>query len=117
MLEGAKATTETVDALRSGAATMKAIHKATYVPFSTISISGKKNGDSVSGLLYVVLRGRFYHIKSNKSAFVYASIVKNLIATLFSNWLDEIQFKCFSLNIELLMDLLHSQFEKYRKKL
>ncbi|KAI6679978.1 hypothetical protein NL676_033859 [Syzygium grande] len=31
MLEGAKATTETVDALRSGAATMKAIHKATNI--------------------------------------------------------------------------------------
>lgn len=31
MLEGAKATTETVDALRSGAAAMKAMQKATYV--------------------------------------------------------------------------------------
>ncbi|CAK9194614.1 unnamed protein product [Sphagnum troendelagicum] len=31
MLEGAKATTETVDALRSGAAAMKAIHKATNI--------------------------------------------------------------------------------------
>lgn len=31
MLEGAKATTETVDALRSGASAMKAIQKATYV--------------------------------------------------------------------------------------
>lgn len=31
MLEGAKATTETVDALRSGAATMKAMHKATNI--------------------------------------------------------------------------------------
>ena len=31
MLEGAKATTETVDALRTGAATMKAMQKATYV--------------------------------------------------------------------------------------
>ncbi|GAU48183.1 hypothetical protein TSUD_141720 [Trifolium subterraneum] len=30
MLEGAKATTETVDALRTGAATMKAMQKATY---------------------------------------------------------------------------------------
>uniref|UniRef100_A0A7I4F1U7 Uncharacterized protein n=1 Tax=Physcomitrium patens TaxID=3218 RepID=A0A7I4F1U7_PHYPA len=30
MLEGAKATTETVDALRSGASAMKAIQKATY---------------------------------------------------------------------------------------
>lgn len=81
MLEGAKATTETVDALRSGAATMKAMHKATYVPFSTISISGK-NGDSVSELLYIVLRGRFYHNESNKSAFVFAGIVKNLIETI-----------------------------------
>lgn len=34
MLEGAKATTETVDALRTGAATMKAMQKATYVVFS-----------------------------------------------------------------------------------
>jgi charged multivesicular body protein 4 len=31
MLEGAKATTETVDALRTGASAMKAMHKATYV--------------------------------------------------------------------------------------
>lgn len=31
MLEGAKATTETVDALRTGAATMKAMQKATYI--------------------------------------------------------------------------------------
>ncbi|KAJ7540946.1 hypothetical protein O6H91_10G037700 [Diphasiastrum complanatum] len=31
MLEGAKATTETVDALRSGANAMKAIHKATNI--------------------------------------------------------------------------------------
>lgn len=31
MLEGAKATTETVDALRSGAATMKSMHKATNI--------------------------------------------------------------------------------------
>lgn len=31
MLEGAKATTETVDALRTGAAAMKAMQKATYV--------------------------------------------------------------------------------------
>jgi len=31
MLEGAKATTETVDALRTGAATMKAMQKATCV--------------------------------------------------------------------------------------
>jgi hypothetical protein len=29
LLEGAKATTETVDALRTGAAAMKAMHKAT----------------------------------------------------------------------------------------
>lgn len=34
MLEGAKATTETVDALRSGASAMKAIQKATYDAFS-----------------------------------------------------------------------------------
>lgn len=33
MLEGAKATTETVDALRTGAAAMKAMQKATYVSF------------------------------------------------------------------------------------
>jgi charged multivesicular body protein 4A/B len=31
MLEGAKATTETVDELRTGATTMKAMQKATYV--------------------------------------------------------------------------------------
>lgn len=31
MLEGAKATTETVDALRTGAAAMKAMQKATYI--------------------------------------------------------------------------------------
>jgi len=31
LLEGAKATTETVDALRTGAAAMKAMQKATYV--------------------------------------------------------------------------------------
>jgi hypothetical protein len=31
MLEGAKATTETVDALRTGASAMKAMHKSTYV--------------------------------------------------------------------------------------
>ena len=31
MLEGAKATTETVDALRTGAATMKAMQRAAYV--------------------------------------------------------------------------------------
>ena len=30
MLEGAKATTETVDALRTGASAMKAMQKATY---------------------------------------------------------------------------------------
>lgn len=34
MLEGAKATTETVDALRTGAATMKAMQKATYITLS-----------------------------------------------------------------------------------
>ena len=32
MLEAAKATTETVDALRTGASAMKAMHKSTYVP-------------------------------------------------------------------------------------
>ena len=38
MLEGAKATTETVDALRSGASAMKAIQKATYAScFSFLS--------------------------------------------------------------------------------
>lgn len=31
MLEAAKATTETVDALRTGASAMKAMHKSTYV--------------------------------------------------------------------------------------
>ncbi|PNX68139.1 vacuolar sorting-associated protein 32-like, partial [Trifolium pratense] len=31
MLEGAKATTETVEALRFGASTMKAMQKATYI--------------------------------------------------------------------------------------
>ena len=31
LLEGAKATTETVDALRTGAQAMKDIHKSTYV--------------------------------------------------------------------------------------
>ena len=31
MLEGAKATTETVDALRTGASAMKNMHKSTYV--------------------------------------------------------------------------------------
>ena len=31
MLEGAKATTETVDALRTGAAAMRAMQKETYV--------------------------------------------------------------------------------------
>lgn len=34
MLEGAVATTAGVDALRMGAATMKAMHKATYVAFA-----------------------------------------------------------------------------------
>ena len=34
MLEGAKATTETVDALRTGASAMKAMQKATYVTVS-----------------------------------------------------------------------------------
>ncbi|KAL5052711.1 hypothetical protein RYX36_033393 [Vicia faba] len=34
MLEGAKATTETVDALRTGAAAMKAMQKATYIAIS-----------------------------------------------------------------------------------
>lgn len=33
MLEGAKATTETVDALRTGASAMKAMAKATYELF------------------------------------------------------------------------------------
>ena len=33
LLEGAKATTETVDTLRTGAAAMKAMQKATYVYF------------------------------------------------------------------------------------
>lgn len=36
MLEGAKATTETVDALRTGAAAMKAMQKATYVAYYKI---------------------------------------------------------------------------------
>lgn len=36
MLEGAKATTETVDALRTGAAAMKAMQKATYVAYYEI---------------------------------------------------------------------------------
>lgn len=36
MLEGAKATTETVDALRTGAAAMKAMQKATYVAFIVV---------------------------------------------------------------------------------
>jgi len=36
MLEGAKATTETVDALRTGAAAMKAMQKATYVPILSV---------------------------------------------------------------------------------
>jgi len=41
MLEGAKATTETVDALRTGASAMKAMQKATYVfTFLTIVLSG-----------------------------------------------------------------------------
>jgi hypothetical protein len=31
MLEGAKATTEAVDALRTGASSMKAMHKSAYV--------------------------------------------------------------------------------------
>ena len=34
MLEGAKATTETVDALRTGASAMKAMQKATYACFT-----------------------------------------------------------------------------------
>jgi len=36
MLEGAKATTETVDALRTGAAAMKAMQKATCVLESSL---------------------------------------------------------------------------------
>uniref|UniRef100_A0A6N2N528 Uncharacterized protein n=1 Tax=Salix viminalis TaxID=40686 RepID=A0A6N2N528_SALVM len=41
LLEGAKATTETVDALRTGASAMKAMQKATYVPIISVKcISG-----------------------------------------------------------------------------
>lgn len=36
MLEGSKATTETVDALRTGAAAMKAMQKATYVVHTSL---------------------------------------------------------------------------------
>ena len=36
LLEGAKATTETVDALRTGASAMKAMQKATYVVYCFI---------------------------------------------------------------------------------
>jgi charged multivesicular body protein 4A/B len=37
MLEAAKATTETVDALRTGAAAMKAVQKATWVLLLSVS--------------------------------------------------------------------------------
>ena len=43
LLEGAKATTKTVDALRTGAATMKAMQKATYVVLSGLSYIGLLN--------------------------------------------------------------------------
>lgn len=52
-LEGAKATTETVDALRSGAATMKAMHKATYVTFTDILYSDASS--KIMSLLCLVL--------------------------------------------------------------
>jgi 2-keto-3-deoxy-6-phosphogluconate aldolase len=50
MLEGAKATTETVDALRTGAAAMKAMQKATYVPILSVK---HINGIFTHGLLIV----------------------------------------------------------------
>ncbi len=43
LLEGAKATTETVDALRTGAAAMKAMQKATYVVFQGLLCIGPFN--------------------------------------------------------------------------
>ena len=43
LLEGAKATTKTVDALRTGAATMKAMQKATYVVLLGLSYIGLLN--------------------------------------------------------------------------
>jgi len=50
MLEGAKATTETVDALRTGASAMKAMQKATYVPIISFKLI---SGIFTHGLLIV----------------------------------------------------------------
>ena len=43
LLEGAKATTETIDALRTGAVAMKAMQKAMYVVLLSLSYIGLLN--------------------------------------------------------------------------
>jgi charged multivesicular body protein 4 len=51
MLEAAKATTETVDALRTGASAMKAMHKSTYVPSHDTTLSSRINYHAFSVFL------------------------------------------------------------------
>lgn len=52
MLEAAKATTETVDALRTGASAMKAMHKSTYVPSLDTTIPFRINYDVFDSLFF-----------------------------------------------------------------
>lgn len=52
MLEAAKATTETVDALRTGASAMKAMHKSTYVPSHDTTIPFRINYDAFDSLIF-----------------------------------------------------------------
>jgi hypothetical protein len=57
MLEGAKATTETVEALRFGASTMKAMQKSTYIYSTTYVL---KDCDFVLDILFYILFACYY---------------------------------------------------------
>lgn len=63
MLEGAKATTETVDALRTGAAAMKAMQKATYVSFFILFILSYLHIQDVALILCLTSHFQIYSFK------------------------------------------------------
>lgn len=73
MLEGAKATTETVDALRTGASAMKAMQKATYVVLQGLPCIG-----SLVSFLTCYLFIQFWTVSSTPGTSWFCGLICNL---------------------------------------
>lgn len=90
MLEGAKATTETVDALRTGASAMKAMQKATYV---VLQSSGSTLHWSISFFFNLLSVYTILDCFLNPGTAWFCGLICNLHFYLWS-WLHRFYLKC-----------------------